>query len=116
MGKKIKEEMDRLKGQFTEGAAAKGFDPVKAGELFDLIVKFAGYGFNKSHSAAYAMVTFYTSWLKCYYPTEFMAAQLTLEKDNTTKVVRYVDAVKQMEIELLPPDVNLSDLAFVGRD
>ncbi|WP_457607034.1 DNA polymerase III subunit alpha [Nitratifractor sp.] len=116
MGKKIKEEMDKLKGQFAEGAAKKGFDPAKAAELFDLIVKFAGYGFNKSHSAAYALVTFYTSYLKCYYPTEFMAAQLTLEKDNTTKVVRYVDAVKHMGIELLPPDVNRSDLAFVADE
>ncbi|WP_456433708.1 DNA polymerase III subunit alpha [Nitratifractor sp.] len=116
MGKKIKEEMDRLKGQFAEGAEKKGFDRAKAEELFDLIVKFAGYGFNKSHSAAYAMVTFYTSYLKCYYPTEFMAAQLTLEKDNTTKVVRYVDAVKHMGIDLLPPDVNRSDLAFVADE
>jgi len=114
MGKKIKEEMDRLKGQFAEGAAKKGFDKAKAEELFDLIVKFAGYGFNKSHSAAYAMITFYTSYLKCYYPTDFMAAQLSLEKDNTTKVVRYVDEVKKMNIELLPPDINRSDLKFIA--
>ncbi len=114
MGKKIKEEMDRLKGQFAEGAEKKGFDRAKAEELFDLIVKFAGYGFNKSHSAAYAMITFRTSYLKCYYPTEFMAAQLTLEKDNTTKVVRYVDEVKKMGIKLLPPDINRSDLAFIA--
>jgi len=114
MGKKIKEEMDRLKGQFAEGAAKKGFDKAKAKELFDLIVKFAGYGFNKSHSAAYAMITFYTSYLKCYYPTDFMAAQLSLEKDNTTKVVRYVDEVKKMNIELLPPDINRSDLKFIA--
>ena len=115
MGKKIKEEMDRLKGEFAEGAQKKGFDKAKAEELFDLIVKFAGYGFNKSHSAAYAMVTFYTSYLKCYYSTEFMAAQLTLEKDNTTKVVRYVDEIKHMNIKLLPPDINLSDLKFIAR-
>jgi len=114
MGKKIKEEMDKLKGQFADGAAKKGFDKAKAEELFDLIVKFAGYGFNKSHSAAYAMITFYTSYLKCYYPTDFMAAQLTLEKDNTTKVVRYVDEVKHMGIELLPPDINRSDLKFIA--
>ncbi len=116
MGKKIKEEMDRLKDEFANGAAKRGFDKAKAQELFDLIVKFAGYGFNKSHSAAYAMVTFYTSYLKCYYPTEFMAAQLTLEKDNTTKVVKYVDAVKSMGINLLPPDINRSDLAFVADE
>ena len=114
MGKKIKEEMDKLKGQFAEGAEKKGFDKSKAEELFDLIVKFAGYGFNKSHSAAYAMITFYTSYLKTYYPTDFMAAQLSLEKDNTTKVVRYVDEVKKMNIELLPPDINRSDLKFIA--
>ncbi len=114
MGKKIKEEMDRLKGEFAEGAEKKGFDRKKAEELFDLIVKFAGYGFNKSHSAAYAMVTFYTSYLKYYYPTDFMAAQLTLEKDNTTKVVRYVEEVKRMGIELLPPDINRSGLKFIA--
>jgi len=116
MGKKIKEEMDKLKDQFAEGAEKKGFDKAKAEELFDLIVKFAGYGFNKSHSAAYALITFYTAYLKCYYPTEFMAAQLTLEKDNTTKVVKYVDELKHMQIKLLPPDINRSDLAFVADE
>jgi len=112
MGKKIKEEMDKLKGEFAEGAAKKGFDKAKAAELFDLIVKFAGYGFNKSHSAAYAMITFYTSYLKYYYPTEFMAAILTLEKNNTDKVVKYVDELKRMGIKLLPPDINRSGLVF----
>ena len=112
MGKKIKEEMDRLKGQFADGAEEKGFTRAYAEELFDLIVKFAGYGFNKSHSAAYALVTFYTSYLKCYYPAEFMAALLTLEKDNTDKVVRYVDEVKRLNLELFPPDINKSDLVF----
>jgi DNA polymerase-3 subunit alpha len=114
MGKKIKEEMDRLKDQFAQGAEKKGFYKQKAIELFDLIVKFAGYGFNKSHSAAYAMITFYTSYLKTYYPTDFMAAQLSLEKDNTTKVVTYVDEVKKMGIELLPPNINRSDLKFIA--
>jgi len=112
MGKKIKEEMDKLKEQFAKGASKKGFDRVKAEELFDLIVKFAGYGFNKSHSAAYALITFYTSYLKRYYPTEFMAAILTLEKNNTDKVVKYVDELKRMGIDLLPPDVNRSGLVF----
>ena len=112
MGKKIKEEMDRLKGEFALGGVKKGYVKEHCEELFDLIVKFAGYGFNKSHSAAYAMVTFYTSYLKNYYPTEFMAALLTLEKDNTDKVVKYVDEVKRLDIELFPPDINKSFLVF----
>ncbi len=112
MGKKIKEEMDKLKEEFAVGAGKKGFDMETARELFDLIVKFAGYGFNKSHSAAYAMVTFYTSFLKYYYPTEFMAAILTLEKNNTDKVVKYVDELKRLNITLRPPNINRSDLVF----
>ncbi len=112
MGKKIKEEMDRLKGEFAEGGVKKGYNKAHCEELFDLIVKFAGYGFNKSHSAAYALVTFYTSYLKCYYPTEFMASLLTLEKDNTDKVVKYVDEVKRMGFDLVPPDINKSYLVF----
>ncbi len=112
MGKKIKEEMDKLQNQFADGAVEKGHDRDTAMELFDLIVKFAGYGFNKSHSAAYALITFYTTYLKKYHPTEFMSALLTLEKDNTTKVVKYVDEVKRMGIGLLPPDINKSDLVF----
>ncbi|OQX77581.1 MAG: DNA polymerase III subunit alpha [Epsilonproteobacteria bacterium 4484_65] len=116
MGKKVKEEMDKLKDEFADGAAQKGFDREKAANLFDLIVKFAGYGFNKSHSAAYAMITFYTSFLKHYYPTEFMAAILTLEKNNTDKVVRYVDEVKHMGMKLLPPDINKSGLVFEARN
>jgi DNA polymerase-3 subunit alpha len=116
MGKKIKEEMDKLKDEFAEGAVKKGFDRETAANLFDLIVKFAGYGFNKSHSAAYAMITFYTSYLKHYYPTEFMAAILTLEKNNTDKVVKYVDELKRMGIKLLPPDINRSGIMFEARN
>ena len=112
MGKKIKEEMDRLKGEFADGGEKKGYTRAYCEELFDLIVKFAGYGFNKSHSAAYALVTFYTSYLKKYYPTEFLAALLTSEKDNTDKVVKYVDEVKRMGFELVPPNINISDLVF----
>ncbi len=112
MGKKIKEEMDRLKGEFADGASKKGFDREKAEELFDLIVKFAGYGFNKSHSAAYAMVTFETSYLKAYYPAEFMSALLTSEADNTDKIVKYVDEVKRLGIDLLPPSITHSQISF----
>jgi len=116
MGKKIKEEMDKLKAEFSDGAVKKGFDKKKAEELFDLIVLFAGYGFNKSHSAAYAMVTFQTTYLKTYYPQEFMAALLTSEQDNTDKIVKYVDEVKRLKIDLLPPDVRRSKLEFSATD
>lgn len=115
MGKKIKEEMDQLKDEFAKGGVAKGYQKPHCEELFDLIVKFAGYGFNKSHSAAYALVTFYTSYLKKYYPSEFMSALLTLEKDNTDKVVKYVDEVKRLGLDLFPPDINRSDLVFSAK-
>jgi DNA polymerase-3 subunit alpha len=110
MGKK--KDMSVFNDEFASGAAGQGYDYKKASELFDLIEKFAGYGFNKSHSAAYAMITFQTAWLKCYYPNEFMAALLTSEKDNTDKVVKYIDEVKHMGITLSPPDINHSQLEF----
>ncbi len=116
MGKKIKEEMDKLKGEFADGAVKKGFDRKKSEDLFDLIVKFAGYGFNKSHSAAYAMITFETSYLKAYYPQEFMSALLTSEADNTDKVVKYVDEVKRLGIKLLPPSATESLIAFAPKE
>jgi len=116
MGKKDQELLDKLKVEFVEGSVKNGFDETKSAALFDLILKFAGYGFNKSHSAAYAMITFYTSYLKHYYPTEFMAAILTLEKNNTDKVVKYVDEVKHMGMKLLPPDINKSGLVFEARN
>ncbi|MCF6309383.1 MAG: DNA polymerase III subunit alpha [Sulfurimonas sp.] len=110
MGKK--KDMNVYNKEFSEGAASQGHPYDEASKLFDLIEKFAGYGFNKSHSAAYAMITFQTAWLKTYYPNEFMAALLTSDKDNTEKVVRYIDEVKRMGIELSPPDVNDSYLEF----
>jgi len=121
MGKKKIEEMEKYNRLFSEGAQKLGLDYKMASALFDLIEKFAGYGFNKSHSAAYAMVTFQTAWLKTYYPNEFMAALLTSDKDNTEKVVRYIDEVKRMGIELGPPDICNSQLEFSaitkeGRD
>jgi DNA polymerase-3 subunit alpha len=112
MGKKIKEEMDRLKDEFAIGGVKKGYQKEHCEELFDLIVKFAGYGFNKSHSAAYAMVTFYTSYLKKYHPSEFMASLLTSEKDNSDKVVKYVDELKNLDIDLLPPSIMNSSVEF----
>ena len=110
MGKK--KDMSVFNDEFASGAKEQGYDYAKASKLFDLIEKFAGYGFNKSHSAAYAMITFQTAWLKTYYPNEFMAALLTSDKDNTDKVVRYIDEVRRMGIELSPPDVNDSYLEF----
>ncbi len=110
MGKK--KDMATYNAEFSKGAQGQGHDYQKASELFDLIEKFAGYGFNKSHSAAYAMVTFQTAWLKTYFPQEFMAALLTSEKDNTEKVVKYIDEVKRMDIVLSPPEINHSYLEF----
>ncbi|MCE3038743.1 DNA polymerase III subunit alpha [Helicobacter anatolicus] len=112
MGKKIKEEMDRLKSTFAEGAQKNGFDKTKAEELWELIVKFAGYGFNKSHSAAYAMITFQTAYLKTYYKHEFMAALLSSEADKIESVAKYIEEVRQMGIEIIPPHVNISDINF----
>ena len=110
MGKK--KDMSTYNDEFAKGAQKQGLDYKEASKLFDLIEKFAGYGFNKSHSAAYAMVTFQTAWLKTYYPNEFMAALLTSDKDNTDKVVRYIDETKRMGIELSPPDICDSQLEF----
>jgi DNA polymerase-3 subunit alpha len=112
MGKKKFDLMQKYKEEFAQGAKAQGLDYEKAAELFDLIEKFAGYGFNKSHSAAYAMITYQTAWLKTHYPAEFMAALLTSEKDNTDKVVKYIDEVKRLGIKMLAPDINRSALEF----
>ena len=112
MGKKKADLMAEYNKEFSERAANLGFDPKNASQLFDLIEKFAGYGFNKSHSAAYAMITFQTAYLKTYYPQEFMAALLTSEQDNTDKVVKYIDEVKRLKLELMPPSVNKSLIEF----
>ncbi len=112
MGKKKADLMAKYNKEFSERAAEKGFDPKNASELFSLIEKFAGYGFNKSHSAAYAMITYQTAWLKTHYPQEFMAALLTSEQDNTDKIVKYIDEVKRLDIQLLPPDINRSIVEF----
>lgn len=116
MGKKKVEEMQKIRAEFAQGAEKNGYDKKRSIELFDLIEKFAGYGFNKSHSAAYAMITFQTAFLKTYYPAEFMAALLSSEIDNTDKIVKYIDELKRLKIELLPPDINRSELEFsVGK-
>ena len=108
MSKKKEEEMKRLKKEYLEGAEKGGYDIKKADELFEMIMKFASYGFNKSHAAAYALITFQTAYLKAYYPAEFMAALLTSEENNLDKVARYIDEIKRLNIEILPPSINLS--------
>lgn len=112
MGKKKPEEMATQRGLFCEGAEARGVNPAQAGEIFDTIEKFAGYGFNKSHSAAYGMISYRTAWLKALYPVEFMAALLTCDGDNTEKIVRFIAEARSMDITVLPPSVNASELDF----
>lgn len=112
MGKKDAQVMNDNKIKFVAGAQNKGFDNKKAEELWDLIVKFAGYGFNKSHSAAYAMLTFQTAYLKAYFEHEFMAAMLTSESSKIESVAKYINEVKLLGIEIVSPHVNTSVLDF----
>jgi DNA polymerase-3 subunit alpha len=114
MGKKIKEEMDAQRALFAKGAAdTHQVPPAKAEEIFEQINKFAGYGFNKSHAAAYAAISYWTGWLKANYPLEFMAASMTLDKGNTDKLSVFRQDLVKMEIPLLIPDLNKSDVDFV---
>ena len=106
MGKKKREILDNLKSEYLQGAEKQGFDTKKADDLFELILKFAEYGFNKSHSAAYALLAFQTAYLKTYYPSEFMAALLTSEQNKVEKVAQYIEEIKRMNIKLLPPNIN----------
>ncbi len=112
MGKKKVEVMAEQKVIFIDRAEEKGVKRAKAEKIFDLMEYFAGYGFNKSHSAAYALVTFQTAYLKRHHPPEFMAALLSCEMGNSDKVVKYITECRQMGIKILPPDVNESDKAF----
>ncbi len=112
MGKKKPEEMAKQRGTFKEGAINNGIDGHLSMQIFDLVEKFAGYGFNKSHSAAYALVSYQTLWLKTHYPAEFMAAVMSADMDNTDKIVILVDECERMKQSLLPPDVNKGLLKF----
>jgi len=112
MGKKKPEIIAGLRSQFVEGAAGNGVEVETAGQIFDLMEYFAGYGFNKSHSAAYAMVSYQTAFLKANYPLQYMAALLTSVKDNTDKVAAYIEECRRLGIEVLPPDVNESRESF----
>jgi len=116
MGKKKPEAMENLRAKFIEGARKRRITEAKARKLFDLIQKFAGYGFNKSHAAAYAVVTYQTAYLKAHYPTEFMASLLTSEMGNTDKIVGYLSECRDMGIRVLPPDVNESQKHFAVVD
>lgn len=116
MGKKKPEEMAKQRLMFVEGARDKDIDEDKANEIFDYMEKFAGYGFNKSHAAAYALVAYQTAWLKAHYPAAFMAAVLSADMDNTDKVVGLIDECRNMGIDVLSPDVNLCDSKFTVQD
>ncbi len=112
MGKKKPEEMAKQRSVFVSGAVARGVREAQATHIFDLMEKFAGYGFNKSHSAAYALLSYQTAWLKAHYPAAYMAAVLSSDMDKTEKVVTLIDECNGMRLKVLPPDVNASVYAF----
>ncbi|QTH64786.1 DNA polymerase III subunit alpha [Psychrosphaera ytuae] len=116
MGKKKPEEMEKQRGTFAEGAKNNNIDPELAMKIFDLVEKFAGYGFNKSHSAAYALVSYQTLWMKCHYPSEFMAAVMSADMDNTDKIVTLVDECERMKLVIEPPNVNSGEYKFTVND
>ncbi|WFE70891.1 DNA polymerase III subunit alpha [Halomonas sp. M1] len=112
MGKKKPEEMAKQRAGFMEGCADNGIDKDLAGNIFDLVEKFAGYGFNKSHSAAYALVSYQTAWLKAHYPGPFMAAVMSTEMDNLDKVVPLIEECRNLKLTVTPPDVNVGGYRF----
>src|SRR5450631_4392324 len=112
MGKKIAAEMAAQRERFVSGAVQRGYPPKKIEKIFDLMAQFAGYGFNKSHSAAYALLAYHTAYLKTHYPVEFMAALLTSVTGSTDDVVKYINECREMGIAVEPPDVNVSDAYF----
>ena len=112
MGKKIRSEMDAQRKIFCDGAEARGIEPAKAAEIFDLMERFADYGFNKSHAAAYALVSYQTAWLKANHPVAFLAASMSLDITNTDKLAALKQDAESLGIALLPPDINRSDADF----
>ncbi len=112
MGKKIPSEMEAQRQLFLEGAAERGVEPARAELIFDQMAKFAGYGFNKPHAAAYALLTYQTAYLKANYPVEFLAALMTLDLGNTDKLNVFRQELDRLDIRLLPPDINRSEVAF----
>ena len=116
MGKKLPEEMIIQREKFIDGAKKNKIDQKKTEKIFDLMAKFAGYGFNKSHSAVYALIAYQTAYLKAHYPVEFMAALLTSEMGDTDKVIKYISECRDMGIKILPPDINESRMDFTVID
>lgn len=116
MGKKKPEEMAKERGKFEQGAIENGVDGQLAMKIFDLVEKFAGYGFNKSHSAAYALVSYQSAWLKTHYPAHFMAAQISSDMDNTEKVVHMINECYAMGLTIVSPDINRCDIHFKAAD
>ncbi|GMR07166.1 MAG: DNA polymerase III subunit alpha [Gammaproteobacteria bacterium] len=114
MGKKKPQEMAKQRVVFTDGAIKNGVEERTAEYIFDLMEKFAGYGFNKSHSAAYALLAYQTAWLKAHYPAAFMAAVLSADLDNTDKIVTIIDECRHMKLKIRPPDVNLCNHVFTA--
>ena len=116
MGKKDKDEMARQKSRFVDGAVERGVDAEKADYIFELVNEFAGYGFNKSHAAAYAMISFQTAYLKAFYPTEFVAAVMSMDINNVEKIAQFYQEASRMGVEILPPCVNRSMADFDVAD
>ena len=116
MGKKIKAEMDKQRVRFVQGAVANGVDKGRAEYIFELVAKFAGYGFNKSHAAAYALIAYQTAYLKANHPTEFVAASMTLDTGNADKLNSFAQEARRLGMELEQPSVNHSDVGFVPHD
>ncbi|MDE2225815.1 MAG: DNA polymerase III subunit alpha, partial [Xanthomonadaceae bacterium] len=114
MGKKVPAEMAKHRGIFRDGAMQNGVEARKADAIFDQMEKFAGYGFNKSHAAAYSLVAYQTAWLKVHYPAEFMAATMSSDMDATDKLVQFIEDARAIGLAVLPPDVNASDHHFVA--
>ncbi len=112
MGKKIKAEMAAQRHRFVTGAVERGLDQVKADEIFNLLAKFADYGFNKSHAAAYALIAYRTAWFKANYPVEFLASSMTLDKSNTGKLAEFCNEARRLKIAVLPPSVQTSGADF----
>jgi DNA polymerase-3 subunit alpha len=116
MGKKIAKEMEDQRARFVSGAVERKFPQKKIEKIFDLMAEFAGYGFNKSHSAAYALLAYHTAYLKTHYPVEFMAALLTSQTGNTDNVVKYINECREIKIAVEPPDINVSDAYFTPHE